>query len=776
MKLLDKFLKILKTDRNTFFTYILTLLTAYIVIDRIIELLFLFFTGMSVNYWGPITYTIAMACPVFAFLFSFSSKFMKSDETKISFFYVYCICLYIIGISMITQWLNHLAWLSILSLPNYEIIVTEFSDLIKTALTAFAIYIPITTFYKLITWLSFKINNPIFPNDFRDSIVDYTGIDISNPSMTTGPYSFELTFCMDKETGKPAKIVENKRFDSTVIIGPSGTGKTSLLLEPMIARDLEKKYFFREVAKEMGYTALKTGLATLNCPYDNEYINKYFRLDMLTPVEGKEKIYKAYMNKMIYYSGEDGLITYRNLGITCVSPDIEHIDRIAEVAKSFNLPVNIVDPLNPNSIGLNPFTINNPALCGLIISIIIKGLYHASNVTAELAYMEDMALQAIQNICILLKIIYPQMHDGEIATLQDLLHCLNNFDYVQEMCEVAKQDEEFRKTYELQFAYFEQNFYRGSDGRDNMKRFIHFASSQLDILLRSGQVRDIICNRHTNINFADILANGEVVYLCTRQPEIGGAASKGFARFFIFLMMIATEGRPGNEKSKIPHFLYMDDFEEYGTDAFSDMLIFYRKFKVGAILTLPTLSELGGVSTAFSQKILANSSTKISLGNSTPEDYAWWELEFGERREWTKSNNYDGEKETEYSSNQGNVQWEWKNTLKKAKQQGLKFKTILYKTKDLKGKNLVGFGNVDFLETKYKEPHKTKIYSFDKYVNNVFTKDIKEEDLKPKFNPKKINFDNDDPIQTDTTDSSYFFNNSDAISFNLNKKKKPDEE
>ena len=35
----------------------------------------------------------------------------------------------------------------------------------------------------------------------------------------------------------------------------------------MIARDIEKKYFFKEVSKEMGFTALKTGIAFLNKPY-----------------------------------------------------------------------------------------------------------------------------------------------------------------------------------------------------------------------------------------------------------------------------------------------------------------------------------------------------------------------------------------------------------------------------------------------------------------------------------------------------------------------------
>ena len=81
------------------------------------------------------------------------------------------------------------------------------------------------------------------------------------------------------------------------VCGASGTGKTSLIYEPLIARDLEKKFFFREVAKEMGFTALKTGIATLTKPYDNDYLNTNFNLNMLSPTSGNEDVYKGYMKK-----------------------------------------------------------------------------------------------------------------------------------------------------------------------------------------------------------------------------------------------------------------------------------------------------------------------------------------------------------------------------------------------------------------------------------------------------------------------------------------------
>lgn len=78
MKIIDKFLKKLNASRNTFATYVLTLISIYIVVDRIVEMLFMIFTGVSVSYWGPFKYTLAMACPIFAYLFSPSSEFASS--------------------------------------------------------------------------------------------------------------------------------------------------------------------------------------------------------------------------------------------------------------------------------------------------------------------------------------------------------------------------------------------------------------------------------------------------------------------------------------------------------------------------------------------------------------------------------------------------------------------------------------------------------------------------------------------------------------------------
>ena len=768
MKLLDKFLKVLKTDRNTFFTYILTLLTAYILVDRIVELLFLCFTGMSVSYWGPIRYTLALACPVFAYAFAIPSKFSKSDKSKISYFYAFWVAFYIIGISMVIQWLNRLAWIGVLSVPNSNALLAGFAKATKRALSLTPIYIILTTFYKLFFWLYKKINDPIFPNSYKDSILDFGGIDITNPPDSVGPYSYEITLCTDRSTGKPVKLLEKRRYETTLIVGPSGTGKSALVMEPMMARDLEKKYFFNEASKEMGYNALKNGLAVLNCPYGKEYLNSHFNLSMITPAEGREKAYKTAISKLIYGTMSDGTIVYKNLGLASVTPDPDQTYKIADVAKNFGIPVHVIDPLDPTSIGLNPFTLPTPSLAGLMIALTIEGLYNAASATAELAYMKDLAYQAIQNICVFLGELYPRRHNGDLPNLEDVLECLTNFDLVEDLCEDLKKEPDLVEKYKFQLAYFEQHFYKDSTGRKDMERYVHFATAELENLLRAGSVRDIICNRTNNLDFNKVLQDGEVVLLCTRPADIGGTAHAGFGRFFLTLLMCAVEGRPGSDKTRIPYFLYVDEFDKYASPFFSDMVTLYRKYRVGTILAVPTLSSLGGASSPFMQTLLSNCPTKITFGNCTPEEYAWWEKEFGQRREWSASNSYTPDKID-------GINWSWKDIMSVAKIQGLKFKTCIYKMKDSKGKNVVNYGTLDFLESKYKEPHKLKEYNFDKFNSGIAHEETKKV-KKNKFNPNYIDFDNEDveidPIQTDTTDSSVLFNNEDAVSFNLGEKKK----
>ena len=767
MKIIDNFLSKLGVSRNTFATYILTLITVYLSVDRIVEILLMLFTGVSYSYWGPFQYTLALACPMLAYAFSVPSEFASTKKKKVTLFYIYVIGLTIIVTSMFTQWLNMGAWLLLIFNPGYVDLVTNFSDLIRPALTSLTLLMPILIIPKIFNFLYFGVNDS---KDMKQSIWDYGGIDLSDKKQGHGPYTCDIYVCQNSETSEQITMPETSRYQSMFVCGASGTGKTSLVFEPLIARDLERKFFFREVSKEMGFTALKTGIATLNKPYDNDYLNTNFSLNMLIPTSGNEDVYKAYMKKMILDSTSE--ITYRDCGVTVMSPDREISDHMISVCKNFGLSYNIIDPSDKDSIGLNPFVYDDTNKIAITISSVMKAMVDISKY--EL-FKELQVIQAIENVSILLKEMYPKKNEGMLPNLEDMLKMFTNFDLIEKMCKILEHDEELKEKYNTQLVYFKNNFYKDAPNKRNTETFISVVADILDRLLRVPGVKNILCNRHNNINFDESLANGDITFICTRRGDLGATNHKAFGLFFLISMQNAVLRRPGNEKSRVPNFLYIDEFPDFICKATEPIFTMYRKYKVGTVISAQNLEQLN-VSGA-KQTILSNCASKIFTGGGVISELEWWSSEFGQKREWAMGNTIDFDK-MKYDSKHGSVKWDFTPYFKPGKLQTLGQKECAFKIRGSNGKPVVGPGKFNYLESKYKEPKKFKTFDFGKYSDGVTTETEDTENglNKKKFNPKKLDFIDErneiNPVQTDTTDSNYLFDNEDAIVVNFKNKKK----
>lgn len=246
MNVVDKFLKKLNVNRNTFFTYILTLITIYLAVDRIVEMLMMIFTGISSSYWGPIAYTFAIACPVFAFAFSPSSSFGDTKAAKQALFHLFAIGLYIISISLFVQYINLVAWLVFMSMPDYVTIITEFSELVRPAFSAISLYLPLTTIFPFVKFILYKVDDT---QSVYKSIWDFRGINLSKPK--SGPYACDAYLFKDRETSAKIFFKEQRRLQSLLVCGSSGTGKTAMMFEPIIAQDIEKNTFLKKPQKNL---------------------------------------------------------------------------------------------------------------------------------------------------------------------------------------------------------------------------------------------------------------------------------------------------------------------------------------------------------------------------------------------------------------------------------------------------------------------------------------------------------------------------------------------
>ena len=353
----------------------------------------------------------------------------------------------------------------------------------------------------------------------------------------------------------------------------------------------------------------------------------------------------------------------------------------------------------------------------------------------------------------------------------------NDFSLVEEMCKILESDVELAQKYSIQLGYFKKNFYENGINKNETEKYISIAASQLDILLRVPGVKNILCNRTNNLNYDNVLANGEIVLVCTRRGDLGASVHTAFGLFILLLMQYSVLRRPGNERTRVPHFLYIDEFPDFITHATTNMFTLYRKYKIGIVISAQNLRQLGEQKRSkYRETILANCANKFVFGNNSPEDNEWWSIELGEKREWDFKYNYDTEK-GKYESKLGSPTLKYKDKYKPGKIQALGAKQCFYKVKALNGKNSVGVIKVDYLASKYHEPHLGKQYNFNKFITGTATSNTNEDDKKKKkFDLKNIDFDmkangDVDPIKSNTTDSTFLFDNDDAIIFEINRKK-----
>lgn len=729
----DIFLKPFKITLNDFFTYIFSILAVYFTVDRITELFIMMFKGQCISYWSPIKYTCVLAVIVCAYCFYCSSTMCTTITSPMKAYIKYSALFRIVATVMAAQWVNMILWMVLMQVASFKFIATNLPEVAISAIRALSLLLPLLSIRGAV---EYYINDVMDADqDWIDSFEDFKGFKLQTAkSMKKIPSTFmcNATICMDDQTGKPAIIPEKKRFEATFVQGATGTGKTSMIVEPMCAMDLERKYFFREVSKKLGFNALQAGIATLEVPYSNEYLNANFTLSYLKPRAGRVNDYKNYVGDMLKYTDPaTNEMYYRGIGFTLVAPDNACIERVQKVAASYNIPVNIIDPMNPETQGINPFVGKDPAKVAAIISTVLKGMYEAENSSGDNVFFANVTQQAFENLAILLKLVYPRMHNGEVPTLEDMLSILNNFDLAEEMCEILKKDPELAEDYKSLIGYFEKNFYKPpvnihgyeisstfGSGRKDTEKFVYGAITQLDNFLRNPGIKRVLCSRTNNVDLDAALQDGHITTVCTRQGDLGEIHQKAFGMFAILSFKDAVLRRPGNEDTRTPHFIYIDEFPLYVNKDTEAFFTLFRKYRCGTLITIQNLSQLTKNKSLayFKDVIITNTKTQILFGDMTAQESEYWSAELGKKKKWKYKRIMADSKTQEgadkITANLMTAETDYVPYYKPGKLTTLPFKTCVYKTKNENGKTIVGRGKTDFINKKYYSAHASANYNF----------------------------------------------------------------
>jgi len=721
----------IKTQPNKLLTYIFYGITTFIVLISVGRMLgFLIGDSKIANNISPYLYSVWLFMPVIAFSYYVNAGIAKNDGNKLNTYMVTFVMFCTLLGSMIATWINAAIWYLIEKIPNYALVYKTYPELFSPALKTLSFVIPFIAIFKIIEYFLLIFRDEYLPK----AIAGYAGLSTTSNAKDTGVFSCSTVICRGKGTAVPVVVPEKKRYEATLVQGATGTGKTATVLLPMSALDLDKKYFFREYSKKLGYSLLKKGIAYITGPYDNEFINKNFSMSYIKPRRGMEEQFLLQVRNLIQYTdASTGQIVYKNLGITIIENDGDYISKFREVAKNFDIEVLSVDPVNPEStLSINPFAIDDPPKVASIIADVLKSMYENEGGGAPGdPFFTQVTLDAFQNLAILLKEMYPVLNNGDMASLEDMLVLLYNFDKVEDMAEEMKKVPELEQKYKLLLAYFEKNFYKPSlningyeipgtrgSGRKETERFLYGAITQLNNLLRHPGLKRALCGKTNILEFDKALEDGSVITACSRKGDLGIIQSKAFGMFFIMQFQDAILRRKGNEDSRLPHFLYIDEFPEYINKDMEVMFTLFRKYRCGVIVAIQNLSQLekgGKNGLVYRQTVLANTKTQIVFGDTVPEDSEYWMKAFGKEKVPDEKTDFKFDETgkmivtpilTVFPKERA-MDWKIAN-------QG--FGVVYYKTKNSAGKSMYGQGKTNFLDGRYKQKHPAEQYNFEKYM------------------------------------------------------------
>lgn len=579
------------------------------------------------------------------------------------------------------------------------------------------------------------------PANPNDAIVD---VDIKPGDFVIGNiYQHNLNAEGKVPEGEPAYVITDKkavlpfgdRFLHTMILGTTGSGKTSQSLLPMFLQDfLADNFHYKKVdVVQLGQIVLepkgdyaKTAwaigvyeteekrehyidyLAHVKTKLNNRYkeikaerktllqdsspqkltVSQQQTLKKLKekvsseefkalPLEKQNEMYKSYtkLNQMqagkkLSHSEEESItrLTHAAQNIVLINRDLEKY-----------VPLNLVYLNKCSSFALFKYAsllsdiIANPDLCDDSWQELIKQDPHqerdlvmlfdpqashplhfnplygpedkaVATITSTLGdslkdsteYFKDMGKTLIQNAVHVVKQVYG--NNANLLNVNDLMLNTNNrgkdiIKKLDQLENVNLEQENRNKDYK---SYFLNDYYSGMDAsnRSATKTYANTSGvrAALNNLLDDPKIREVLNPpAGTDIDFDRILRTGDKVVLSTAtgtSPEVG----RMLGIFLILQLQDAIMRRPGTEETRTPVILYIDEFQEYVSSGFEQILNQGRSFVVSvnvATQTMGLLKEKIGDAVA---NIDSNTRNKIIYPGGSSDDAERFEKLFGETK------------------------------------------------------------------------------------------------------------------------------------------------
>lgn len=144
-------------------------------------------------------------------------------------------------------------------------------------------------------------------------------------------------------------------------------------------------------------------------------------------------------------------------------------------------------------------------------------------------------------------------------------------------------------------------------------------TNKLGRFLTTSLTRNILNQQKSKLNFEDIMNNNKILICDLSKGKIGEDTSSFLGSLIIAKIQLAALNRvhiPVEQRKDF--FLYIDEFQNFATMTFAQILSEARKYRLNTILAHQTISQIEDKD--LLKVILANVGTVISFRTSNPSD------------------------------------------------------------------------------------------------------------------------------------------------------------
>lgn len=314
------------------------------------------------------------------------------------------------------------------------------------------------------------------------------------------------------------------------------------------------------------------------------------------------------------------------LGISVIEPKGDVAMMVREIAEEMGLPFIHIDPTREDTHKFNPMEGDIDTVAEATV-VVLKGLFGKQD-----AFFATVQELSARNVTRLLKELY-----GDKLDITDVLNTLRDPEVLKKRVAELKARDGM-----TDLVHFFESELLGSMA-DRYRQFVIGLRAQLENIISNEALRRIM----TGKSDVDIDKHFEEGGILAVNTALGMLRKSGdaFGQFITMHLQNGTFRRKGTEKTRIPHFMIVDEYSRYINPDVEIFLSLAAEYRVAGIFATQSLSQLevesGDIDgKAIKRSILTNTRNKIVFGGLSSEDAKEFAEEFGKDRILMRQSTY----------------------------------------------------------------------------------------------------------------------------------------